>query len=447
MTSPKPPLELLDGLIRAAQTAGADSADAVLIKGISLSLAQRLGNPESLERSESTDVGLRVLIGQSQAIVSTSDFSQPALDQIVSQSIAMAKSVPADPFCGMADPDMVATNPPDLDMCDPNEVSAETLTDWAKEAEETARAVPGVTNSEGAEASWSKTQIALMASNGFAQTYERSRVGLAASVLAGEGTAMERDYDYSSAVYAEDLRNPADIGRSAGEKAVNRLNPRKMPTAQVPVVYDPRAGRSLVGHLASAINGQTVARGTTFLKDSLNEKLFPDNIQIIDEPHRRRGLGSRPFDGEGVEAETLTVIDQGVLTAWLLDLRSARQLELKTNGRAARGVSSPPSPSTTNLYLAAGQPTPAELMADIKSGFYVTELIGMGVNTVTGDYSRGASGFWIENGEIAFPVSEVTIAGNLKDMYATLSAANDLEFRYGTDTPTLRIEGMTVAGQ
>jgi PmbA protein len=286
-----------------------------------------------------------------------------------------------------------------------------------------------------------------MASNGFAQTYERGRVGLSASVIAGEGTGMERDYDYTSAVYTEDLLNPKEIGRSAGEKAVKRLNPRKMPTAQVPVVYDPRAGGSIIGHLASAINGPSVARGTTFLKDTLNQRLFPDNIQIIDDPQRHRGLGSRPFDGEGIAAERINLIDKGVLTTWLLDLRAARQLGLQTNGRAARGISSPPSPTTTNLYLEAGQQTPAELIADIKSGFYITELIGMGVNTVTGDYSRGAGGFWIENGEIAFPVSEVTIAGNLKDMFASLSAANNLEFRYGTNVPTLRIEGMTIAGQ
>ena len=447
MTSPEPPLELLDGLIRAAQDAGADAADAVLVSSMSLSLAQRLGQPESLERSESTDVGLRVFIGQRQAIVSTSDLRPAALDRIVVQSLAMAKSVPEDPYCGIAEPSQILTSPPDLDMCDPKDVSPETLKEWAREAEEAARAVAGVTNSEGAEASWSRSRIALMASNGFAQTYERSRVGLSASVIAGEGTGMERDYDYTSAVYTEDLLNPKEIGRSAGEKAVKRLKPRKMPTAQVPVVYDPRAGGSIIGHLASAINGPSVARGTTFLKDSLNQRLFPDNIQIIDDPQRRRGLGSRPFDGEGIAAERINLINKGVLTTWLLDLRAARQLGLQTNGRAARGISSPPSPTTTNLYLEAGQQTPAELIADIKSGFYITELIGMGVNTVTGDYSRGAGGFWIENGEIAFPVSEVTIAGNLKDMFASLSAANNLEFRYGTNVPTLRIEGMTIAGQ
>ena len=447
MTSPKPSLELLADLIEAAKGAGADAADTVLVENTSLSLAQRLGEPESLERAESTDVGLRVFIGHRQAIVSTSDLRPPALEQIVTQSLAMAKNVPEDPYCGIAEPKLLMMSPPDLDLCDPVDVTPETLKDWARRAEDAARAVPGVTNSEGAEASWSRTRIALMTSNGFAQTYERGRVGLAASVIAGEGTGMERDYEFSSAVYAEDLLNPEDIGRAAGEKAVKRLNPRKMPTAQVPVIYDPRAGKSLIGHLASAINGQGIARGTSFLKDSLNQRLFPEAIQIIDDPHRRRGLGSRPFDGEGVAAERLTLIDQGVLTTWLLDLRSAQQLSLKTNGRAARGVSSPPSPSTTNLYLEAGTQTPAALMADISSGFYVTELIGMGVNTITGDYSRGASGFWIENGVLAYPVSEVTIASNLKDMFASLVAANDLEFRYGTDAPTLRIEGMTVAGQ
>ncbi|MEX2449978.1 MAG: TldD/PmbA family protein [Rhodospirillales bacterium] len=440
-------LTLLNDLIAAARRAGADAADAVLIGGTALSLAQRLGEPERLERAENTDIGLRVLIGRRQAIVSSSDTRRAALDELVERAVAMAENVPEDPYCGLADPDQIATSVPDLDICDSHDITAETLKDWSLRTEDAARAVPGVTNSEGAEASWSRTRIALAASNGFAQAYARSSVSFGVSVLAGTGTAMERDYDFTSAVYAEDLLSPEAVGRAAGEKAVKRLNPRKMPTVQVPVVYDPRAGRSLIGHLAGAISGGAVARGTTFLRKSLNTPLFAETIRVIDDPRRTRGLGSRPFDGEGLPAEPLDIVERGVLKTWLLDLRSARQLGLASNGRAARGVSSPPGPSTTNLYLDAGTPTPGELYADVKSGFYVTELIGMGVNTVTGDYSRGASGFWIENGALAFPVSEVTIAGNLKDMFATLSAANDLEFRYATNTPTVRIEGMTVAGQ
>jgi PmbA protein len=440
-------LTLLNDLLAAARRAGADAADAVLIGGTALSLAQRLGEPERLERAENTDIGLRVLIGRRQAIVSSSDTRRPALDELVERAVAMASTVPEDPYCGLADPDQIATSVPDLDIRDSHDITAETLKDWSLRTEDAARAVPGVTNSEGAEASWSRTRIALAASNGFAQSYARSSVSFGVSVLAGAGTAMERDYEFTAAVYAEDLLSPEAVGRAAGEKAVKRLNPRKMPTIRVPVVYDPRAGRSLIGHLAGAINGGAVARGTTFLRKSLNTPLFAETIRVIDDPRRKRGLGSRPFDGEGLPAEPLDIVERGVLKTWLLDLRSARQLGLASNGRAARGVSSPPGPSTTNLYLDAGPLAPAELYADVESGFYVTELIGMGVNTVTGDYSRGASGFWIENGALAFPVSEVTIAGNLKDMFATLSAANDLEFRYATNTPTVRIEGMTVAGQ
>ncbi|MEQ8195111.1 MAG: TldD/PmbA family protein [Rhodospirillales bacterium] len=440
-------LDLLNDLIQAARRAGADAADAVLIDGTSVSLAQRLGVPERLERSESTDVGLRVLIGRRQAIVSSSDTRRPALDELVERAVAMAATVPEDPYCGLAGPDQIATHVPEIDICDPRAIDAETLKDWSRRAEEAARAVPGVTNSEGAEASWSQTRVALAATNGFAETYARSNVSLGVSVLAGEGTAMERDYEFTSAVYAEDLDAPESVGTSAGEKAVKRLKPRKMPTVRVPVVYDPRAGRSLLSHLAGAVNGAAVARGTTFLRKSLDAKLFPDAIRIVDDPRRKRGLGSRPFDGEGLSAERLNIVDGGVLKTWLLDLRSARQLGLTSTGRAARGISSPPSPSTTNLYLEAGTVSPEALYGDVKSGFYVTELIGMGVNTVTGDYSRGASGFWIEDGALAFPVSEITIAGDLKEMFANLSAADDLVFRYATNTPTVRIEGMTVAGQ
>jgi len=258
---------------------------------------------------------------------------------------------------------------------------------------------------------------------------------------------MERDYDYDSKVYGEDLSSPVGIGRSAGEKAVRRLNPKKASSAQVPVIYDPRVSNSLVGHLAGAVNGSSVARGTTFLKDKMGEKLFPEAVTIVDDPHRIRGLRSKNFDGEGVGTKRLSVVEDGVLKSWILDLRSARQLGLETTGHASRGTSSPPSPSTTNLYLEAGSLTHEELIADIKEGLYITEMMGFGINGITGDYSRGASGFWIENGTISYPVSELTIAGNLMDMFAHLTAADDLEFRYGTNAPTIRVEGMTVAGR
>jgi PmbA protein len=440
-------LDRLTDLIAAAKRAGADAADAILFEGLSLSQAQRLGKTENLERSEGRDLGLRVFVGRRQAIVSSSDLSPAALDELVARAVAMARGVPEDPFCGLAPAELLATEVPDLDIDDTNEPSPETLIDWARRAEDAARAVPGVTNSEGAQSGWSRSHVAMAASNGFAQGYGVSHVSISASVLAGEGTGMERDYDYTAAVHAEDLRMPEDVGRSAGEKAVARLKPRKVRSAQVPVVFDPRVSRSLLGHLSSAINGASVARGTTFLKGKLGERLFPENITVVDDPLRRRGLRSKPFDGEGVATRRREIIKDGRLTGWILDLRSARQLGIETTGNASRGTSSPPSPSPTNLYLEPGRLSPAELMADIKEGLYVTELIGMGVNAVTGDYSRGAAGFWIEKGQIAYPVSEVTVAGNLLAMFAHVTAANDLVLRYGTDAPTLRIDGMTLAGQ
>jgi len=448
MANQEDDLQKLHDLIAKAKTAGADAADAILISSASLSVSRRLGNPEQLERSESTDVGLRVFIGKQQAIVSSSDLTPEGLAELPDRAIAMARAVPEDPFCGLADPEQLLIGAaPDLDMYDAGEPAAETLIDWAARAEEAAMAVPGVTNSEGGQAGWSMAAVALAATNGMAHAYRRSQFSVAASVLAGEGTAMERDYDFSSAVHAGDLTDPQTVGRLAGEKAVRRLNPRQVKTAQVPVIYDPRVSRSLLGQLANGISGTAVARGTTFLKDKLGKRIFPEGVVVKDDPLRRRGLRSKPFDAEGVATEPRNVIDDGTLTTWILDLRSARQLGLQTTGHAARGPSSPPSPSPTNFYLAAGSRTPKELMADIGSGFYVTELIGHGVNMVTGDYSRGASGFWIENGEPAYPVSGVTVAGNLNGIFANLTPADDLEFRYGTDAPTVRIDGMTVAGK
>ena len=441
------PLGLLGGLIERVLKAGADAADAVFVEGTSLSVARRLGKPERLERSEGADVGLRVFVGRRQAIVSSSDTGNAALGELVDRALAMARSVPEDEYCGLAEPEMLATDVPDLNLDDADEPSQETLAGWAAAAEDAARAVSGVTNSEGAEAGWGRDSWALAASNGFSHTYGRSRSSVMVAVLAGEGTAMERDYDYATAVHAEDLRDAEEIGRAAGERTVARLNAQKAKSARVPVVYEPRVAGSLLGHLAGAIGGTAVARGTTFLKDKLGEKLFPETVTIVDDPRRRRGLRSRPFDGEGIGTRPIDIVKDGVLNTWILDLRSARQLGLTSTGHAARGTSSPPSPSTSNFYLAPGTVSPAALMADIKSGFLVTELIGMSLNSVTGDYSRGAVGFWIEDGAIAYPVSEVTIAGNVIDMFAHLSAADDLEFRHGVDAPTLRVDGMTVAGR
>lgn len=439
-------LNLLQDLIKDAQSRGADAADAVFAEGTSLSLSWRMGEVEQLERSEGMDLGLRVFVGKSQAIVSSSDISKGALDELTERAVAMARSVPEDPYAGLADPDQLATKFMDFDMFDPSEPSADELTEAARTAEEAGLAVSGVSNSEGAHAGFSQSGIAFAASNGFAHTYQRSRHSLSASMLAGEGTGMERDYDYTGAVWAEDLQSPEAIGRSAGERSVKRLSPQKAKTQQVPVVFDHRAARSLVGHLSGAINGSSIARGTSFLKESMGKDIFAPNVTIVDDPHRMRGLRSAAFDDEGLATQRRNIIDQGKLTTWFLDLRSARQLGLESTGHAGRGVSSPPSPGASNLYLAAGELSVAELIKDIKAGFFVTELIGMGVNTVTGDYSRGASGFWIENGEITHPVSEVTVAGHLSEIFKSLTPANDLEFLYGVDAPTVRIEGLTLAG-
>jgi PmbA protein len=439
-------LDLLHDLIARARNAGADAADAVLFEGTSLSHGRRLGKTEKLERSEGQDLGLRVFIGRQQAVVSSTDRSPKALAELVERAVAMARTVPEDPYSGIADPSEIARKWPSLDMFDPIEPSAEVLIERARAAEEAALAVEGVTNSEGAEAGWGRSTVALAASNGFAGTYSGSSLGVSASVIAGSGTGMERDYDFSSAIFASDLRNPAEIGKSAGERAVKRLGAKKMPTCRCPVVFDPRVARSFISHLLGAISGPSIARGTSFLKDRLGERIFPDAITIIDDPHRHRGLRSKPFDGEGIANHRRAIIDKGVLTTWLLDLRSARQLGLKTTGHAARGTASPPSPVATNVWIEPGAMSPEALIANIESGFYVTEMMGMGVNGVTGDYSRGAAGFWIEKGEITFPVSEMTVAGNLKDIFARLIAANDLEFKSGADSPTLRVDDLTVAG-
>lgn len=443
---PTPALDLVADLVKKAKAAGADEADALIVESAAISLAQRLGKPDKLERAESADLGLRVLIGKRQAVVSSTDVSPKALEELVERAIAMARTVPEDPYCGLADKSEIARSYPTLDTCDPTEPSTETIKAQVRACEEAALAVPGVTNSEGAEASWSRSTVTLCASNGFVGSYSVSRHSVSVSVIAGEGTAMESDYDYATAVYGADLEDPAAVGKRAGERAVARLNPRKAATAKVPVIYDPRVANSLVSHLAGAINGSAIARGTSFLKDKLGQRILPHGVMVVDDPHRRRGLRSKPFDGEGLPNKARNIVEDGVLTTWILDLRSARQLGLKSTGHAARGTSAPPSPAPTNLYMTPGEVSPEELIAGVARGFYVTHLMGFGINSTTGDYSRGAAGFWIENGQLAYPVSEVTVAGNLLDMYLNLTPANDLEFRYGTDAPTIRIDGMTVAG-
>ncbi len=441
------PLDLLSDLVGRALAAGADAADAVMFESTSLGVSQRLGKSEGIERSESQDLGLRVFRGRRQAVASSTDVSAAAIAELVERAYAMAGAVPEDPYCGLAEPGQLASDFADLDLCDAEEPTPETLVERAAAAEDAARAVDGITNSEGAEAGWSRGTVSLVASNGFAGAYATSQHSVSASVIAGEGTAMERDYDYAVARFAADLADAKAVGTSAGERTVRRLGPRKAPSARAPVVYDPRVARGLLSHLASAISGPAITRGTSFLKDRLGEPVFAAGVTVSDDPLRLRGLRSKPFDGEGVTTRARDIVSNGTLTTWLLDQRSARQLGLATTGHAARGTSSPPSPSPTNLYLAPGTQSPDALIAEIESGLYVTELIGMGVNGITGDYSRGAVGFWIEDGALAHPVSEVTVAGNLKDMFKAITPADDLVFRYGVDAPTLRIDGMTVAGK
>ena len=439
-------LDILADLIKIARRKGAETADAVRLQGSSVQVSVRQGETEEVERSEAHDLGLRVLIGKKQAFVSSNDARPVVLEELADRAIAMARNMPEDKYCGLADPAKLARDIPDLDLFDKTSLTADDLVISANEAEAAALAVKGVTNSEGASASSGRVSVALATSDGFSGAYSSSNFSVVASVIAGEGLGMERDYDFDSRHYHADMMPAADIGRSAGERAVKRLSPRKMPSGKVPVVFSKRVSASLLGHLASAISGGAIARGSSFLQDSLDKRIFAKGIRVIDDPHRKRGAASKPFDGEGVANGRLDLVEDGILRSWILNTATAKQLGLETNGRATRGTASPPGASTTNLYMEVGTATLKELISDIKSGFYVTDLIGFGVNEITGDYSRGASGFWIENGEIAHPVSELTIAGNLRGMFENLTPADDLEFRRGTNAPSLRIEGMTVAG-
>jgi len=438
--------DLAERLVAAAGRAGADAADALAVRSISLAVEVREGAVEESERSEGDDVGLRAFVGRRQAVVSTNDVNANVAE-LAERAVAMAKAAPEDPFAGLADPARLARDVPDLDLLDPDLPTVALLEERAQRAERAGLAVKGVTKSGGASASAGIGGMVLVTSHGFCGAYLSSGQSVSMTAIAGEGTAMERDYDYSSTLHGADLDPPEKVGRTAGERTVERLNPRKVKSKRVPVVFDRRIAGSLVSHLASAINGAAVARKTSFLKDRLGQRLFRPGIQVLDDPLRRRGLRSRPFDAEGVATRRLAVVEDGVLASWILDSATARELGFASTGHAQRGVSSTPAPGPSNLHLAAGSDTPEALMADIAEGFYVTDLIGVGVNQVTGDYSRGASGFWIENGKRSYPVSEVTIAGNLIEMFQTLLPANDLEFRFGTNAPSVRVEGLTVAGR
>jgi PmbA protein len=431
-------------LVEAALKAGADAADAVCVRGMSLSVDVRLGKVEETLRSEGDDFTLRAFIGRRSAAVSANTLSNPA--ELAERAVAMARVAPEDRFNGLADADELAQTFPDLDLLDPSVPSAEELTDMARAAEDAARAVPGVTNSGGGSAGWRLGGLVLATSHGFVGAYSASRFSISASAIAGQGTGMERDYDSETRIYRNDLPAPVEIGRRAGDRAVKRLNPRQVATGKGVVVYDPRISTGLIGHLVGAVNGASIARKTSFLIDKLGSQIFSPSIRVHDDPHRKRGLGSRPFDGEGVASAPFDIVSDGVLRTWILDSASARELGLVTNGRANRGASST-SPGTTNLTLEPGTQTPEELIAEAGNGLYVTELIGHGANLMTGDYSRGAAGFAIENGVLTHPVAEVTIAGNLNDIFKSMKPANDLRYRFAVNAPTVAVEGLTIAGR
>jgi len=430
-----------------ARKAGADAADAVAIGSSSEEVQVRLGKLEDVGRSESEEISLRAFIGQRSASIHATDMSDASLAELAARAVAMAKAAPEDPYAGLAPGKLLAQGPfPELDLQDPDEPSPEQLRHLAQATEDAARSVKGVTNSEGGSAGFGSSSVALATSHGFAGVFRATSISLSASVVAGTGGSMQRDYEYRTTRYAEDLPPPGDIGRVAGERAVSRLNPGRMPSRAMPVVFDPRVGNSLIGHLVGAMSAPAIARRASFLLDRLDEDLFPPEIRVLEEPHRLRGLRSRPFDGEGLPTSERALVEGGRLTGWLTNASSARQLGVELTGHASRGTGGSPGVSTSNLVLAAGTLTREELIGDIAEGVLVTELIGQGVNGVTGDYSRGASGFRIVNGEIAGPVAEFTVAGNLIDMFARMTVANDLKIYRATDVPTIRIDGMTVAG-
>ncbi len=431
-----------------ALEAGADAADAVAIGSSSEEVQIRLGKLEDVGRSESEEISLRVFSGQRSASIHATDMSDAALAELAIRAVAMAKAAPKDEFAGLAPKELLAQGPfEDLDLEDPEEPAPEVLRRLAEETEDAARAVEGVTNSEGGGAGFGRSSVALATSDGFAGAYSATSISLSASVIAGSGGKMQRDHEYRTARHAGDLLSPAEIGRVAGERTVARLEPGRMPSKQMPVVFDPRVGNSLLGHLVGAMSGPSIARRGSFLLGRLDEELFPKDLRIVEEPHRKRGLRSRPFDGEGLPTTQRALVENGRLTGWLTNASCARQLGIGLTGHASRGSGGSPGVSTANILLQAGTLSRSELIADIEDGVLVTELFGQGVNGVTGDYSRGASGFRIVKGEIAGPVAEFTVAGNLLDMFAHMTAADDLDIHRAVDVPTLRVDGMTVAGE
>jgi PmbA protein len=432
-------------LIDLARAAGAQKADAVVMRSRSSQVSVRKGKVEGTDLAENDHFSLRVFLGQRVASVSANPGAD--LKALAERAVAMAKVSPEDEFACLADESNLATDYPDLDLLDSREVESAKLAEMALAAEDAALSVEGITNSSGAGASAGMGGLVLATSHGFSGSYMASRYGFSVSVIAGEGTAMERDYDYDSALFFDELKDPAEVGRSAGERTIKRVNPRQVDTSEgVTVVFDPRVARGIAGHLAGAINGAAVARKTSFLRDMMGKQVLKTGIDATDDPLVIRGSSSRPFDGEGVLGERLVMVEDGILQHWFLSTSTGRELGLETNGRGVRSASSV-SPACSNFALEPGDISPEELIRSVGTGLYVDEVIGQGVNMVTGEYSRGASGFWIENGEIAFPVSGVTVASNLKDMFMAMTLANDIDRSYGIAAPTLVVENMTLAGR
>jgi PmbA protein len=438
---------LLNDVVAAALAAGADAAEAVGAERRALSISVRLGALEEVEREESRDLGVRVFVGRRQASVSGSDISAEARAKLVERAVAMARLAPEDPYAGLADPDRLAKGPlADLDLYDTAEPAAEALEDRARTAEDAARAVPKVTNSEGGSASWSAGQWRMVTSGGFSGVHRASTFSLGAAVIAGDEGGMEIGYDGRSARWQGDLPQPQAIGAEAGRRAAGRLGARKIASTTAPVIFENRLAASLISPLVGAISGPSIARGTSFLKDKLAQAVFAKGVDITDNPHRLRGLGSSPFDDEGVANAPIKLIDDGVLTTWLLNSSSARQLGLATTGHASRGLAGPPGVSPSNLTVQPGTRDQAGLMSDAGAGLLVTSMFGPSLNGNTGDWSVGCSGFWFEGGEIAYPVNEITVAGNLIDIYARLVPGSDLELRGASNAPSLLIDALAIAG-
>ena len=437
---------LIGQLLDAAKSAGASGADAMLARGQSTSVSIRHGKVESAERSEDFDIGLRVFVGQQTASISTSQLDADNIKDLAARAVAMAKLAPEDPYVTLASADQLAQQIPMLDIYDPAQPDADSLRQRASEAEAAALSVDGITNSDGGNAGYGVVDVLIATSNGFSAGYQRSSHGVSAVVIAEKDGQMERDHDYSSAVFETDLDAADAVGKNAAKRTLERLGASKAKTGKFPVIYDRRVAASLVSTLAGAINGASVARGTSFLKDQLGKKIAADGLNFIDDPLRPRGMASRPFDAEGCPVQTRKMVEDGVLQGWFLDLSSAAKLGLAGMGNAKRSLGSAPSPGSSNFYLENGSIGRDDLIADIDEGFLVTELMGSSVDMITGDYSRGAGGFWISKGKIAQPISEATIAGNLKDMLMNITRANDIDMRDSTAAPSLRIDGMTVAG-